>query len=128
MRFNKHYTIEQATQLLPRVREWLETLIVLREQTEEQVKLVEDLAEGGADIGGAAVNSWVQNLAKMQTVWLEFFKREIQVKDIDRGLVDFPALLNGREVFLCWERCEEDIKYWHDLDAGYAGRQRFEDS
>ena len=52
---------------------------------------------------------------------LEFQRREIQVKDIDRGLIDFPALLGGKEVFLCWEQDEEDIEFWHDLDAGYAG-------
>jgi hypothetical protein len=44
---------------------------------------------------------------------------------VDRGLVDFPAILGGREVFLCWEKDEQDIEYWHDLDSGYSGRERF---
>ena len=51
-------------------------------------------------------------------------KREIQIKDFDRGLIDFPAILAGREVFLCWEQDEEDIEFWHDLNSGYAGRER----
>jgi hypothetical protein len=55
----------------------------------------------------------------------EFQSREIQIKDVDRGLVDFPAILGGREVFLCWEKDEQDIEYWHDLDSGYSGRERF---
>ena len=54
----------------------------------------------------------------------EFQRREIQVKDLQRGLVDFPAMLEGREVFLCWEQDEEDIEFWHELDGGYAGRER----
>ena len=54
----------------------------------------------------------------------EFQRREIQVKDIDRGLMDFPAIIGGKEVFLCWEQDEEDIEFWHELDAGYAGRER----
>ena len=48
----------------------------------------------------------------------------VQVKDFDRGLLDFPHILDGREVFLCWELDEDDIEFWHDIDAGYAGRER----
>jgi hypothetical protein len=48
----------------------------------------------------------------------------VQIKDFDRGLVDFPHLREGREVFLCWELDEDDIAFWHDIDAGYAGRER----
>jgi hypothetical protein len=46
------------------------------------------------------------------------------LKDLERGLIDFPAIIGGKEVFLCWEQDEEDIEFWHDLDAGYAGRER----
>ncbi len=49
---------------------------------------------------------------------------EVVLRDLDRGLVDFPALRDGREVYLCWvEREEDEIAFWHDLDAGYAGRE-----
>jgi hypothetical protein len=54
----------------------------------------------------------------------EFRRRQIQVKDLRRGLLDFPALRDGREVFLCWEKDEEDIEFWHDLETGYGGRER----
>ncbi len=47
----------------------------------------------------------------------------VQIKDFDRGLVDFPHLREGREVFLCWELDEDDITFWHDIDDGYAGRE-----
>ena len=46
------------------------------------------------------------------------------LQDLHRGLIDFPALMSGREVFLCWEDGEEAVEFWHDLDAGYAGRER----
>jgi len=46
-----------------------------------------------------------------------------QVKDIGSGLVDFPARLNGREVLLCWRLGEDRIRFWHDLESGYSGRQ-----
>jgi hypothetical protein len=46
------------------------------------------------------------------------------VKDLERGLIDFPSFKGGREIFLCWEKDDEDIEFWHDLDAGYSGRER----
>ena len=53
----------------------------------------------------------------------EFAERDIVLRDLDRGLIDFPAVREGREVYLCWVDGEDDIAFWHDLDAGYAGRQ-----
>ena len=51
-------------------------------------------------------------------------KLGVQIKEIDRGLVDFPHVRDGQEVFLCWELGEEDIEYWHELDTGYVGREK----
>jgi hypothetical protein len=49
---------------------------------------------------------------------------DIVLRDLDRGLIDFPSLRDGDEVYLCWVQTEEDaIRFWHDVDAGYAGRQ-----
>ena len=78
----------------------------------------------GCDLGGASVNRWVNTLADVQELLSEFFRREIQIKDLDRGLIDFPAIVGDKEVFLCWEQGEENIEFWHDLDSGYAGRER----
>lgn len=47
----------------------------------------------------------------------------VTVKDVDEGLVDFLGRRNGREIYLCWKYGEDDIDYWHDLTAGFAGRQ-----
>jgi hypothetical protein len=49
--------------------------------------------------------------------------REIVLRDLDRGLIDFPAIRDEQEVYLCWVEGEDEIAYWHDLDAGFAGRQ-----
>ena len=45
------------------------------------------------------------------------------LRDLDRGLIDFPAVRDGEEVYLCWEEGEDEIGFWHELDAGHAGRQ-----
>jgi len=123
-RFRKHYTLEAARALLPQVRTWLQRLLQLRKSLEENDARLGQLAGPGCDLGGEAVNAWVKTLADIQTLGLEFQRREIQLKDLDRGLIDFPSLLDGKEIFLCWEEGEEDIEFWHDLDAGYAGRER----
>jgi hypothetical protein len=122
--FSHHYTPEEARALLPQVRGWLDRLVELRgcvaEQDEQLVRLLSD----GQDIGGPVVKEWITTLAAIKDVLNEFQTREIQVKDLERGLVDFPAFHEGREVFLCWEQGEEDIEFWHELDTGYAGRER----
>lgn len=45
------------------------------------------------------------------------------LKGLEHGLVDFPAMINGRQVFLCWKYNEPEVAFWHDVDAGFAGRQ-----
>jgi len=122
-RFRKHYTREEARALLPQVRQWFQRLTHLRERITQADQRIGQLLAGAHDVGGDLVNEWIRALAELKTVLREFQQREIQVKDLERGLIDFPAILGGREVFLCWEQDEEDIEHWHDLDTGYAGRE-----
>jgi len=91
---------------------------------EKQDERLGKMMASGRDLGGPVVNSWVKTLTKIKEVLLEFHRREIQLKDLDRGLMDFAAIIGEKEVFLCWEQDEEDIEFWHELDAGYAGRER----
>jgi hypothetical protein len=124
VRFKKHYTRDDARALLPHVRLWLKRMLQLRQQLQESEERVVRLMEPGRDLGGPVVNAWLRTLADLKDVLEEFKNREIQLKDLDRGLLDFPAIINGKEVFLCWEQGEEDIEFWHDLDTGYAGREK----
>lgn len=123
-RFKKHYTPEEAQALLPQIRQWLQRLNELRQQLEKVDKRVGSLMSGGDDVGGDQVNRWIRIMADLQDVLLEFQRREIVIKDMERGLVDFPAIVSGREVFLCWEQDEEAVEFWHDLDTGFGGRER----
>jgi hypothetical protein len=59
----------------------------------------------------------------MRAALMELQATEIVLRDLDRGLIDFPALRDGREVYLCWEEGEDEVAFWHDVDAGYGGRQ-----
>jgi len=122
--FQRHYTRDEARALLPQIRQWLKQLSVLRKKLSGGDQRLARLLSGGNDVGGETVNRWVRVAADVKATLAEFQRREIQIKDLDRGLLDFPAILDGKEVFLCWEQDEEDIEFWHDLHSGYAGRER----
>jgi len=122
--FEKHYTRDEARALLPKVRKWLDELDRLRAQLVKCEEHLAALMDGGRDVGGDTVNRWIKTLAAMREILGEFQERQILIKDIERGLVDFPAIIGDREVFLCWEKDEDDIEFWHDLDTVFAGRER----
>jgi hypothetical protein len=123
-RFEKHYTREEANALLPQIRKWLEQLNRQREELQRYEKRLSGLAADGQDVGGETVNEWIRALASMQEILAEFQRRQIFIKDLSRGLIDFPAIIGGREVFLCWESDEDDVEFWHDLETGFGGRER----
>ena len=122
--FDKHYTREEASGLLPQIRRWLERLNRLSEELERLDNRLGSLTGHGNDTGGPTVNNWIRTLAEMQEILAEFQSRRIFIKDLSRGLLDFPAIIGGREVFLCWELDEENVEFWHDLETGYGGRER----
>ncbi len=122
--FRKHYTRDEANALLPQIRGWLKRIGQLREELQTYDKRLSSLMAKGNDLGGLLVNDWVQKLAATKGLLDEFNSRQIMIKDLERGLIDFPAIIGGREVFLCWEQDEDRVEFWHDLDSGYAGRER----
>ncbi len=124
MQFKHHYTLAEARALLPQVREWLNQLNQLHARSQEHDDRVSNMIAEGNDVGGDRVNRYIETLASLREILQEFESREIQLKDITRGLIDFPALRDGREIFLCWEMDEDDIEHWHDLESGYAGREK----
>jgi hypothetical protein len=124
LRFEKHYTREEARELLPQIRQWLARLNQLRKSVEKYELRLGQMTAKSTDLGGETVNEWIRALADMQQILVEFQRRQIFIKDLDRGLIDFPAIIGGREVFLCWESDEDDVEFWHDLETGFAGRER----
>lgn len=123
--FNKHFTLEEARELLPLLRSIFQDAHLRRKRAQEtENDLARMLTNTAGDLGGATVAALLMDLVQLNTQLQRIRKLGIQLKDFDRGLVDFPHLRDGREVFLCWELDETEIEFWHDLDAGYAGRER----
>jgi hypothetical protein len=124
MRHERHYTRAEATASLGQVAELLETMRDARERlTDTDVR--EALAEAAPTNGGGLPGRHVSEaFLRLREAAGRLREMEVVLRDLDRGLVDFPALRDGREVYLCWvEREEDEIAFWHDLDAGYAGRE-----
>jgi hypothetical protein len=119
----RHYSLEEASALLPRVSELLERMRAARDRLGDADARAA-LAEAGQSNGGGAPGRVVsQGFLELRQSMLELHELEIVLRDLDRGLVDFPALRDGREVYLCWEEGEPEIGYWHEPDAGFAGRR-----
>src|SRR5258706_16401780 len=96
-RYRKHYTREEARSLLPQVRLWLKRIVQLRAELEKYDQRLIALMKPGCDLGGESVNSWVRVIAEIKDLFSEFNRREIQIKDVSRGLIDFPAVIGGKE-------------------------------
>ena len=123
-RFRKHYQIEEARALLPQIRQWLGELQQVRRRLKHLDDRIGQMIASGADAGGESVDQQLKSLVALQGIAQEFACRDVQIKDVERGLIDFPSIIAGREVFLCWELGEDDIEFWHELDVGYAGREK----
>jgi hypothetical protein len=123
VRHRRHYTVAEASAQLP----WLgERLAALRDASERLTdsEAREALAQGATGNGGGGPGKQVgEAFVELQSGLAELQQREIVLRDLERGLVDFPAVRDGEEVYLCWIDGEPEIGFWHELDAGYAGRR-----
>ena len=122
----KLFTVEEANALLPTVRgvvRRIQRAYARVSAAQEQARLAAAGAAqgGGGMLGGAA---YVESLAELAEASGELEGLGVQLKDYARGLIDFPTLREGRVVLLCWQMGEGDeLEWWHDLEAGFAGRQ-----
>jgi hypothetical protein len=124
MRHERHYTYEQATAATGWVAERLARMRDARERlNDEEARAALD--EAGPGNGGGPPGRVVSEaFLDLRDALTELQAMEIVLRDLDRGLVDFPSIRDGEEVYLCWVESEEDtIDFWHDLDSGYAGRE-----
>ena len=126
-RHGRHYTLEEANAVLPRTVELLQSLREARSRLNDS-EARDALAEAAPHNGGGEPGKVVSaGFLLMRDVLFELRTREIVLRDLDRGLVDFPARRDGREIYLCWEEGEQEIGYWHDPESGFAGRRPLDD-
>lgn len=118
------FTREEANGLIPQLEE-LWTLIkqgkTVLVQTRDEIKK----ASANANLGGGSLvgPQYIQALKDINESLHTIHELGVIVKDVDLGLCDFPYLLNGRIVYLCWKLGENKINWWHETSSGYSGRQ-----
>ena len=127
----RHFTPDEANAELEHVRPLVEQLVTGRAEhiaaLERQEELERKIRSNGGGIppaqlaeATAEVDALARRLAKLVDAINE---HGAEVKDLDTGLIDFPALRNGETVLLCWQLGEDEIGFWHGTDGGFAGRR-----
>jgi hypothetical protein len=124
--FMKLFSLEEANALLPTVR----GIVVSIQRTHGRLRSYSEAAKHaaeGAELGGGGMpggERYVKLLSGLSSLTGQLDALGVQIKDYGRGLIDFPSLRDGRVVLLCWQLGEgEQVEWWHDVDAGFAGRQ-----
>ena len=121
---SQFFTLEQANEALKLIRPLMEGIQAIRQrilasQPEAWPAIEKSMGNGG----NRALSNLVQDFELLDALVHRILETGVQIKDVNLGLLDFPAWRDGREVYLCWKFGEGDIAYWHEVDAGFAGRQ-----
>jgi hypothetical protein len=141
----RFYDIDEANEQLPEVRS---ILTALRDQREELIHLRDEALERSTSVEAAAgevarqapaenadldedlrvIRLRMQGVIdRMQAGVARLVELSITLREIDTGLIDFPALVSGRPVWLCWRLGEDDVAWWHELSTGFSGRRQLAD-
>lgn len=137
----RFYDIDAANETLPEVER---ILLDLRDQRAELIRLRDAVLQaaapadndpGAAPAPGAAPSDETARLRlrmqglidQMQAGVSRLVERDVTLREIEAGLIDFPAMANGRPIWLCWRLGEGDVEWWHEHGDGFAGRRRLED-
>lgn len=126
------FTAEEANAALDEVRPLAERMIAHRRALTQaqihQAELVTRIAGNGGDLSPGEVRDAAEAVAREADSIAECVRLlnglGVQIKDLDEGLIDFPARRDGEDILLCWKVGEPEVGYWHGLDEGFAGRKR----
>lgn len=130
----RYYTLSEANEMLPQLSQLIELMQAQRRQLDllqGRSKVVAQKTRGngnhnpGEDVALAQATKQVDDALQAAIKQLQDWG--IELKDLQTGLIDFPALREGRVVYLCWQLGEPEIAYWHETDTGFAGRQPLDD-
>jgi hypothetical protein len=123
------FTLEEASRLLPRIRTILEEVATewrrVRELNPEIQKVRDKTPLDGFSPFGV---EYVESVSHLMFLLHQIKDLGVIVKDVDKGLCDFPYIRDGKMVYLCWHLGEESIGYWHDIESGFDGREPLDDS
>lgn len=121
------FTLKEAHQSLNIIRPLMDEVQAIREKIlDSQPEAWPAIEKSAGNGGNKALSRMVDDFEKLDKLIHQILDTGVQIKDINIGLLDFSAMRDGHEVYLCWKYGEDDIAFWHEVDAGYAGRQPIE--
>lgn len=124
MHFERHFTVEEAEAMLDEIKDILSEIRRLRISLDMQLADLEKLIQtADRNGGGKAAGPYLDDVLRLSSAISRISSRGVFIKDLELGLVDFPHIRDGEEVFLCWRLGEDSIGYWHNIDAGFKGRR-----
>lgn len=124
----KYFTLQQANEALASIRPWMDEIQAIRQQILVHQPEIWNVMEKSAGNGGnPTLSRMVKTFDRLDDLIHAVQDAGAVIKDINTGLIDFPALRNGREVYLCWRFGEGDIAFWHDIEDGFAGRRSIDE-
>lgn len=127
MSMQKIFTIPEANENLKIIRPIMDEVQAIREKIlANQPDAWPAIEKSAGNGGNKTMSRLVEDFERLDSLVHQILDTGVQIKDINIGLLDFSALRDGREVYLCWKYGEDDISFWHETDAGYAGRQPIE--
>ncbi len=119
----RFFTVEEARQLLPSLKELVGQVMVISHRLEEHREVAQELADSASsNTGGPAGTAYMEIVISLQSCLTQLQETGCVLRSLQDGLIDFPHLKEGREIYLCWKYGEEDIHFWHEVDEGFAGR------
>lgn len=120
----KYYTLQEANEMLTSIRPVMDEIQKIRQEIMDRRPEVWSVVEQSVGNGGSqSASKLVQEFERLDNLVRQVQGTGVLFKDLNLGLLDFPALKDGGEVYLCWKYGETDIAFWHEVEAGYAGRQ-----
>ena len=120
----KYFTLQEANQALESVRPWMDEVQEIRQKILAHQPEIWSVMEKSAGNGGnPTLSRLVSSFDRLDELIHAIQDTGALIKDINLGLLDFPTLKDGHEVYLCWKYGEYDIQFWHEVEDGFAGRQ-----
>ena len=119
-----YFSLEEANAALDIIRPLMEEIQSLRKNImAHQPKIWPAIERSAGNGGNPALSKLVKDFQRLDDLLHRVLDTGAQVKDLNTGLLDFPAWRKDHEVYLCWKYGEGKIEYWHEIEAGFAGRQ-----
>jgi hypothetical protein len=123
----KFFTLPEANNALKIIRPLMDDVQAIRQKIlANQPEAWPAIEKSAGNGGNKALSRMVDDFEKLDALIHQILDTGVQIKDVNIGLLDFSAMRDGQEVYLCWQYGEDDIAFWHEIDAGFAGRQSIE--